>query len=225
MAHILIAEDDPGISALIEKGLRLNGLTSTAVSDGAAALEQAAKGEFDLLLLDVGLPGLDGFTVLRRLRESGHPIPVIMVTARHSVADTVAGLDGGADDYLSKPFRVEELLARVRRRLRAGHAAAEVAFVRHDDLCLDLRARQITVNGRVADLTAREFRLVEIFLRYPGEVLSREWLLAQVWGYDFDPGSNVVDVYVRYLRRKIGSRRIETVRGHGYRLVSGFSCD
>jgi DNA-binding response OmpR family regulator len=175
-------------------------------------------GEFDLVILDIGLPGLDGFEVLRRIRRGGSAIPVIILTARSSTADTVAGLEGGADDYMPKPFRFEELLARVRLRLRSDRGE-DTPVLRHGDLTLDLRSRRASVGGRAVDLSAREFTLAETFLRNPGHVLSREQLLSHVWGYDFEPGSNVVDVYVRYLRRKLGAERIETVRGMGYRLT------
>ncbi|GAA2759868.1 response regulator transcription factor [Actinopolymorpha rutila] len=218
MTHILIAEDEQGISSLIEKGLRGNGLDTTTVTDGDSALRQAASGEYDLMVLDLGLPGKDGFTVLRRLREARNAIPVVILTARTSVADTVAGLQGGADDYMSKPFRFEELLARIRLRLNAV-PRPPVTVVRHGEFSLDLRTRRAVVGDRAVDLTTREFLLAEMFLRHPGQVLSRKQLLSHVWGYDFDPGSNVVDVYVRYLRRKLGSERIQTVRGQGYRLV------
>ncbi|MGW0231854.1 response regulator transcription factor [Actinopolymorpha singaporensis] len=218
MTHILIAEDEQGISALIEKGLRGNGLDTTTVTDGDSALRHAATGEYDLMVLDLGLPGKDGFTVLRRLREARNAIPVVILTARTSVADTVAGLQGGADDYMSKPFRFEELLARIRLRLNAV-PRPPVTVVRHGEFSLDLRTRRAVVGDRAVDLTTREFLLAEMFLRHPGQVLSRKQLLSHVWGYDFDPGSNVVDVYVRYLRRKLGSDRIQTVRGQGYRLV------
>ncbi|MFD2083358.1 DNA-binding response regulator, OmpR family, contains REC and winged-helix (wHTH) domain [Actinopolymorpha cephalotaxi] len=218
MTHILIAEDEQGISSLIEKGLRGNGLDTTTVPDGDSALRQAQSGDYDLMVLDLGLPGKDGFTVLRRLRESRNAIPVVILTARTSVADTVAGLQGGADDYMSKPFRFEELLARIRLRLNAI-PRPPVTVVRHGEFSLDLRTRRAVVGDRAVDLTTREFLLAEMFLRHPGQVLSRKQLLSHVWGYDFDPGSNVVDVYVRYLRRKLGSDRIQTVRGQGYRLV------
>lgn len=218
MTHILIAEDEQGISSLIEKGLRGNGLDTTTVADGDSALRQAVSGEYDLMVLDLGLPGKDGFTVLRRLREARNAIPVVILTARTSVADTVAGLQGGADDYMSKPFRFEELLARIRLRLSAV-PRPPVTVVRHGEFSLDLRTRRAVVGDRAVDLTTREFLLAEMFLRHPGQVLSRKQLLSHVWGYEFDPGSNVVDVYVRYLRRKLGSDRIQTVRGQGYRLV------
>lgn len=217
MARVLIAEDEPRISSFIEKGLSANGFAVTVVADGAAAYEYAVTGGFDLLVLDIGLPEMDGFAVLRRLREQRNTIPVIVLTARDSVQDTVAGLEGGADDYMPKPFRFEELLARVRLRLTANRAA-ELTVLACGGLQLDLRTRRADVGGRTVDLSAREFALAETFLRHPGQVLSREQLLSHVWGYDFDPNSNVVDVYVRYLRRKLGADRFVTLRGMGYRL-------
>ena len=218
MSRILIAEDEPRIASFVEKGLRANGFATSVAADGRTARAQARTGEFDLLVLDIGLPEMDGFEVLRSLRAEKNPIPVIILTARDSVQDTVAGLEGGADDYMPKPFRFEELLARVRLRL-AGDRQAEVTVLTSGGLALDLRTRRAHVDGRTVDLSAREFALAETFLRHPGQVLAREQLLSHVWGFDFDPGSNVVDVYVRYLRRKLGADRIETVRGMGYRLL------
>jgi DNA-binding response OmpR family regulator len=219
LSRILIAEDEPRIAAFVEKGLRANGFATTVVGDGLSALDRARSGEFDLVVLDIGLPVLDGFAVLRALRAERCAVPVVVLTARDSVQDTVAGLEGGADDYMAKPFRFEELLARVRLRL-AGARQGEVTVLTAGDLSLDLRTRRASVGGRTVDLSAREFALAETFLRHPGQVLAREQLLSHVWGYDFDPGSNVVDVYVRYLRRKLGADRIETVRGMGYRLAA-----
>lgn len=218
MNRILIVEDEDRIASFVEKGLRANGFTTTVVGDGDAAYEYAVTGGFDLVVLDIGLPGRDGFTVLRELRESRVTVPVIVLTARDSVRDTVAGLEGGADDWMTKPFRFEELLARVRLRLRTAARAPEVTVLRSGELSLDLRTRRARADQRTVDLTAREFVLLELFLRHPGQVLSREQILSHVWGYDFDPGSNIVDVYVRALRKKLGSERVETVRGMGYRL-------
>jgi DNA-binding response OmpR family regulator len=187
------------------------------VGDGLSAYEHARAGACDLMILDLGLPAVDGLTVLRKLRELRVTLPVVILTARDSVSDVVAGLEGGADDYISKPFAFEELLARVRLRLR-GEAGPEASVLRVGDLVLDLRTRRVHVDGRVAELSAREFALAEVFLRNPDQVLTREQLLSRVWGFDYDPGSNIVDVYVRYLRRKLGPDRVETIRGVGYRL-------
>lgn len=218
MSRILIAEDEVRIASFVRKGLRSAGFTPTVVEDGRAAVDYAMTGEFDLLVLDLGLPVMDGFTVLRKLRQAHNEIPVVILTARDSVTDTVAGLEGGANDYVTKPFRFEELLARIRLQLRDDRSP-ETVVLRHGDLSLDLRTRRAEVDGRQVDLSSREFALAETFLRNPEQVLSREQLLSRVWGYDFDPGSNVVDVYVRYLRRKLGANRFETIRGVGYRLV------
>ncbi|MFI2754366.1 response regulator transcription factor [Cellulomonas sp. P22] len=219
MTQILIAEDEERIAAFVAKGLHAEGFATTVVASGSEALELAQAGEYSLLVLDLGLADMDGFEVLQQLRASGQAVPVIILTARSSVTDTVAGLESGADDYMAKPFRFEELLARVRLRLRAPQPPGEVTTLTHGPLQLDLRTRRMRVAGHEVDLSAREFALAETFLRHPGHVLSREQLLSQVWGYDFDPGSNVVDVYVRYLRKKLGAAHFDTVRGVGYRLV------
>lgn len=220
MTHILLAEDSQRIAAFITKGLRANGFAVTHATDGKDALQMALHDQFDLLILDIGLPGMDGFEVLETLRGSGSTLPVLVLTARDSVQDTVAGLDMGADDYMAKPFSFDELLARVRRRIRpAGVAASQT--VSHGQIDLDLMTRRVTVGGVEHDLTAREFAMLEMFMRHPGQVLSREQLLNSVWGYDYDPGSNVVDVYVRYLRKKVGDEAIATVRGMGYRFDAG----
>jgi len=217
VSGILIVEDEERISSFVEKGLRAAGFSTRVVANGLDAVEFAITGSFDLMVLDIGLPDIDGFEVLRRLRASGSELPVIVLTARDSRADTVAGLEGGANDYMAKPFGFDELLARVRLRLRdASHLGGST--ISRDGLSLDTRTRRATVDGRQVELSAREFGLAEEFLRHPDQVLSREQLLSRVWGFDFDPGSNVVDVYVRYLRAKFGADRIETVRGMGYRL-------
>ncbi|MFX4271869.1 response regulator transcription factor [Propionibacteriaceae bacterium Y1685] len=219
MAAILIAEDEARIAAFIEKGLRAASHSPTIATTGPDALAYALSGEFDLMILDIGLPGMDGYEVLENLRGQGSPLPVIILTARDSVTDTVASLEGGADDYMAKPFRFEELLARIRIRLKDQGSTQSVVLTQ-GSLSLDLRTRIVTVDQRQTELSAREFALLETFLRHPGQVLSRAQLLSRVWGYDFDPGSNVVDVYVRYLRNKVGADRILTVRGAGYRLAT-----
>jgi DNA-binding response OmpR family regulator len=219
MASILIAEDESRIASFVEKGLRAAGHTTAVAATGNDALEMALTDDFELLVLDIGLPGLNGFEVLEQLRGQGFTLPVIILTARDSVTDTVAGLDRGADDYMAKPFRIEELLARIRIRLRQN-TSAEPSTLSHGDLSLDLHTRLASVGGRTIELSAREFSLLETLLRNAGQVMTREQLLSRVWGYDFDPGSNVVDVYIRYLRNKIGPDRILTVRGAGYRLIA-----
>lgn len=219
MSRILIAEDEPRIVSFIEKGLRANGFTTTVAIDGHQALLMAQSDNFDLLILDLGLPGKDGWRVLEELRGQGERLPIIILTARDHVTDKVAGLEGGADDYVTKPFRFEELLARVRARLRGARLSETKEMVLSaGDVVLDLRTRQVCIGDRTIELPAREFTLLETFLRHPGQVMSREQLLDHVWGYDYDPGSNIVDVYVGYLRKKLGGNRIETLRGMGYRL-------
>jgi DNA-binding response OmpR family regulator len=215
--RILIAEDEERIASFIEKGLRANGFTTTVAADGHEAIALARSGDFDLMILDLGLPGKDGTDVLRELREWDRRTPVLILTARDGLPDKVAGLEAGADDYVTKPFRFEELLARVRVRLR-DERAPEPTMLRAAGCALDLRTRRLLVEGRSIELTAREFALAETFFRHAGQVLSREQLLSNVWGYDYDPGSNVVDVYVGYLRKKIGEDRIATIRGMGYQL-------
>ncbi len=217
MSHILVAEDEPRIASFLEKGLRARGYLTTCVGSGPEALDMALSGDFDLLILDLGLPGLDGAAVLKALRREDHRIPVIILTARDSERDTVSALEGGADDYVTKPFRFEELVARIRARLREDRAP-ELTVLSVNDATLDLIGRRLEVAGTSHDLTAREFGLAEMFFRHPGQVLSREQILSRIWGYDYEPESNVVEVYVRYLRLKLGADRISTVRGMGYRL-------
>lgn len=219
MPRILIAEDEERIALFVAKGLKAAGYQTHVVADGVSALEHASSGDYDLLVLDVGMPKMDGFTVLRVLRTLEHDIPIIMVTARDAVSDTVAGLEGGADDYLTKPFKFEELLARVRTRLRPRPGAQDSTVLTHGTLSLDLTTRVATVEGREVELSPREFAMAREFLEHSGQVLSREQLLSRVWGYDFDGASNVVDVYIRYLRNKLGAERFDTVRGVGYRLT------
>jgi two-component system, OmpR family, copper resistance phosphate regulon response regulator CusR len=217
VSRILIVEDEARIASFLEKGLKANGFATAVATAGEQALQMARAGTFDLLVLDLGLPDVDGLQVLRELRRRDSRLPVIILTARDEVSDTVSGLEDGADDYVAKPFRFEELLARVRVRLRGDHAP-EDTVLSAGRAALDLRTRRAHVGNRAIDLTAREFALAEVFFRHPGEVLSREQLLNQVWGYDFDPGSNVVDVYVGYLRKKLGKELLTSVRSMGYRL-------
>lgn len=218
MSRILVAEDDRGIADFICRGLRDAGYAIDVAEDGLTAYELARGGEYDLVVLDLGLPIIDGRVVLTRLRQSGVSVPVIVLTARDGVEDTVGSLEDGANDHMTKPFQFAELLARVRLRLTdeaAGDASGRIA---HGDLVLDPRTQRVQVNGKWVDLSRREMGLLEVFLRHPGQILSRAQLLGRVWGLDFDPASNVVDVYVRALRRKIGAHRVETIRGSGYRL-------
>ena len=218
MRTILIAEDDPHIVSFVRRGLRAAGYDTAEAADGETALILARSGTFDLVLLDIGLGGMDGFDVLAHLRGEGVTTPVIVLTARDSVIDTVRGLESGANDYVTKPFQFAELLARVRLRIGDGEGRASGPVIAHGDVHVDVRARRVTVGGEMRELTSREFALLEVFIENAGQVLSRDQLIGHVWGMDLDPASNVVDVYVRALRSKIGADRIETVRGAGYRL-------
>lgn len=221
MDRILIIEDEPRISSFIAKGLKAAGLTPVVAGTAVEGTEQALSGTFELIILDLGLPDADGFSVLRRIRAAHLDTPVIILTARNGIDDTVAGLQSGADDYMAKPFHFDELIARVRLRIKTPESnLPDSSVLRHGDLEMDLMRRRVTVAGAEVDLSAREFTLTEAFLRHPSQALSREQLLSRVWGYDFDPGSNIVDVYVGYLRNKLGSERLETVRGVGYRLIA-----
>lgn len=220
MTQVLIAEDESRIAAFIAKGLRANGFTPTVASTADEVLRLAVGKKFDMLILDLGLPGQDGLEVLEEIRGQGEQLPVIILTARDDINDKIAGFEGGADDYMTKPFRFEELLARIRVRLRKKNQGGtkEESVLKAGDVELDLRTRKARVANELVDLPAREFTLAETFLRHPGQVMSREQLLDRVWGYDYNPGSNIVDVYVGYLRKKLGNNLIETVRGMGYRL-------
>jgi DNA-binding response OmpR family regulator len=220
--RILVVEDERKVAAFIRQGLVEEGHAVEVVVDGAAALDAVADGPpFDLVVLDVMLPRRDGFDVLKALRERGVQTPVLLLTARDAVADKVTGLDLGADDYLAKPFAFEEFLARVRALLRRGRGRA-APVLRVADLCLDPATRVVTRGGRRITLTAREYALLEYFLRNTGRVLTRPMITQHVWGMDFDPESNIIDVYVGYLRRKIDGegepRLLQTVRGVGYTL-------
>ena len=220
--RILVAEDDRKVAGFIRKGLEEEGHAVEVAGDGAAALERATGGTpWDLVVLDVMLPKQDGFGVLKALRAEGLRMPVLMLTARDAVSDRVTGLDLGADDYLSKPFAFEEFLARVRALLRRG-GSEPAPTLRVADLTLDPATREVRRGARRLELTAREYTLLEYFMRNAGRVLTRPMLAQHVWGLDFDPESNVVDVYVGYLRRRLegtGERRLlHTVRGVGYVL-------
>lgn len=220
MTQILIVEDEERIASFIAKGLTAAGYVPLLAGSAREAMDAVLTSDPALIVLDLGLPDGDGMELLEKMRASGVSAPVIILTARRSLDDTVAGLEGGADDYMSKPFGFDELLARIRLRLRQA-GTGEATTIEQGPIVLDLRARTIALDGKVIDLSSREFALAETFMRHPGQVLTREQLLSQVWGYDFDPGSNVVDVYVRYLRAKVGAEWIETVRGSGYRWRKG----
>lgn len=215
---ILIVEDDHGIADYMARGLKGAGYATDVVDDGLDAYDKAIHNNYDMIVLDLGLPTLDGLEVLRRIRAKGINVPVIVLSARTSVVDRVGSLEGGANDYMPKPFQFAELLVRVRLRLGDGKPADPTTQLSHGGLTLDLRTQAVQIDGKWVDLTRRELSLLESLLQHPGEVLSRADLLREVWGMDFDPSSNVVDVYVRSLRRKIGEGYVETVRGRGYRL-------
>lgn len=219
MPRILIAEDDDLISSFIEKGLRARGYATQVVDDGEEAARLGLSDGFDLLILDMALPGRDGFRVLQRLRAEGNKMPVVVLTGRPELRDAVQCLDDGADDYMTKPFRFEELLARVRARLRAPRTSESTVLVA-GGVRLDVLARRATVDGKAIDLTAREFALLELLMRNRDHVLSRGQILSHVWGYTAEPGTNVINVYVAALRRKLGDGVIESVRGVGYRMCS-----
>jgi two-component system OmpR family response regulator len=219
--RVLIVEDEVKMAGLIRRGLRKEGFAVDLASEGEEALWKAGATDYDVVILDVMLPGLDGFEVCRKLRADGVWSPVLMLTARDSVADRVAGLDGGADDYLTKPFSYAELLARLRALVRRGPVERPTELAA-GDLRLDPAGRRVWRGDQEISLSAKEFSLLETFMRHPGEVLSRFALLEHAWDYDYENRSNVVDSYVRFLRRKIdkpfGADSIETVRGAGYRL-------
>lgn len=223
--NVLIVEDDARIASFLAKGLRAEGYATVVAPDGETA-ERVCAGlgdDADLILLDLGLPGVDGHELLRRWRHAGSKVPVIVLTARDALSDKVRGLDAGATDYVTKPFAFEELIARIRAALRTADQQTSTQLV-VGDLRLDLLAKVAWRNGRRIDLAPREWALLELLMRNPTQVLSRTQILNHVWDYGFDPGSNVVDVYVGYLRRKLNAPGLtpllQTVRGAGYRLVA-----
>jgi len=219
--RVLVVEDEVKMARLLERGLEEEGYAVDVATTGAEAVWAATENPYDAVILDVMLPDVDGFEVCRRLRADGRWAPILMLTAREAVSDRVAGLDAGADDYLAKPFSFNELFARLRALLRR-RAEERPTILRVGDLTLDPATREVRRAGRPVVLTAKEFGLLEFFMRRPGEVLSRTRLIEHVWDFGYDGDSNVVDVYVGYLRRKIdrpfGRHSIETVRGAGYRL-------
>lgn len=221
---MLVVDDEPALREALQSSLEFEGYTVVTANDGQAALDEVARSSYDAVLLDVMMPRLDGLTACRRLRASGNHLPVLMLTARDAVGDRVSGLDAGADDYLVKPFELDELLARVRALLRRGslNAAAGDSALSYGDLRMDPATREVTRGGRPLDLTRTEYLLLELLLAHPRQVLTREQILGEVWGFDFEPTSNSLDVYVMYLRRKTEAggepRLIHTVRGVGYTL-------
>jgi two-component system OmpR family response regulator len=221
--RVLVVEDHPRMAALLARGLEEEGYAVDVVGSGEDGLWMAAETEYDAIVLDLILPGIDGFETCRRIRERGRWAPILLLTARDAVDDRVRGLDAGADDYLTKPFSFAEVLARIRALVRRG-ATERPAVLVIGDLTLDPAAHTVRRGGNRIDLTPKEFTLLEYFMRHPGEVLSRSRIVEHVWDFAFEGDSNVVDVYVRYLREKVdrpfGSRSLETVRGVGYRLRS-----
>ena len=224
--RVLIVEDEVKMAGLIRRGMRGEGFAADVAANGEDALWMAEATEYDAIVLDIMLPGVDGLEVCRRLRAAGVWTPILLLTARGGVGDRVAGLDGGADDYLTKPFSFAELLARLRALVRRG-AVERPVELRVGDLRLDPATKQVARGDTDITLSAREFAILEAFMRHPGQILSRFALLEQVWDYDYENRSNVVDSYVRFLRRKIdkpfGTDSIETIRGSGYRLRKGGS--
>ena len=220
--RVLVVEDTARMGELIRRGLQEHGYAVDLAETGEDGLWLAAENAYDVVVLDVLLPDLDGFEVCRRMREANRWSPVLMLTAKDAIADRVTGLDAGADDYLTKPFDFVELLARIRALIRRG-AVERPAVIRVGELTLDPSTHNVARAGETIDLTFKEFTLLELFMRHPNEVLSRSWLLDHAWDFAYDGGSNVVDVYIRYLREKIdrpfGRTSLRTVRGAGYRLA------
>ncbi len=221
MSTILIVEDEAEIAGYLRRGLTFEGYTVEIASDGRQALDMAREQPPDLVVLDLMLPGIDGLEVARRLR-SASDVPIIMLTARDAIPDRVAGLEAGADDYLIKPFAFEELLARIRVQLRRRQREDAATVLRYGPLTMDLAAHEVTIGDRRVDLTAKEYDLLELFMRHPQQVLTRDVIYDRVWGYNFGGESNIIEVYVRYLRQKLEAhgepRLIHTVRGVGYIL-------
>ena len=219
--RILLVEDEERIAAFIRKGLKEELYTVDVARDGSEALDIAGSGEYDLIILDLRLPVRDGISVCRELRAQGNTTPILMLTARDTIDDRVRGLDAGADDYLVKPFAFQELLARLRALARRPPVVQDLTL-RMANLTLDTRTHQARRDAQLIELSAREYCLLELLMRQPGQVLTRTQIAEQIWGYDFDANSNVVDVYIRYLRRKVDDpfepKLIQTVRGVGYKL-------
>lgn len=219
--RILVVEDQDRFLSFIRKGLEEQGMAVDAVNNGDDGYALASSTPYDLIVLDIMLPGQDGLSILKQLRQSGDNVPVILLTARSSLEDRLEGLNLGADDYLPKPFYIEELVARIQTVVRRANGQGS-NILRVDDLVMNLSSREVTRGDELIDLTIREFALLEYLMRSPGRVISRTQICEHVWNYDFDPGTNLVDVYVRRLRNKLDANReeqlIQTVRGIGYRL-------
>jgi two-component system copper resistance phosphate regulon response regulator CusR len=215
--NVLLVEDEDRIASFVEKALRRRGFDVRRVVTGGEALGAVSAG-VDIVVLDLGLPDIDGLDVLRALRKSWASLPVVILSARGDIDDRVVGLDLGADDYVPKPFAIDELVARIRARLRPQPDGTSTKL-NVGDLELDLIAHRARLTGKIVELTSREFALLEMLMRHAGRAVPRSDLLSNVWGLDFDPRSNLVDVYIRYLRRKVGDDRIQTVRGVGYRFI------
>lgn len=222
MSRILVVEDEEHIASFVKSGLESHGYQVDVVSDGIEAMHWAKYSNPDLIILDIGLPGKSGIEILNELRGTGNMVPVIILTARDSVSDRVSGLELGANDYMAKPFAFEELLVRIRLRLKdaTSQASSSLSELSVGEITLNFYDRTVVFNGKKIELSGREFALLELFMRNPNRVLSREQLLSNVWEMDFDPNSNVVDVYVRYLRQKLDENVIQTVRGMGYKFKS-----
>lgn len=220
MSKILIVEDEPRIASFLSKGLEASGFSTLAVDSGQSAIYLANSNDFDLVILDLGLPDQDGLSVLEHIRGQGETIPIIILTVYDDIRHKLQGLNGGADDYVTKPFQLEELIARIQVQLRKQPQPVYPTDLTLEigDIVLDLRQRQVRKAGQLIELSTREFALLELFMRRSREAISRTELLNDVWGYDYDESSNVVDVYVGYLRKKLGARTIETVRGFGFRF-------
>jgi two-component system response regulator MprA len=222
--RILIVEDDRRIRDMLRRGLVFEGYEVSTADDGEEALRQAREAMPDAVILDLMLPGIDGLEVCRRMRAVSN-VPIVMLTARDAVADRVTGLDAGADDYIVKPFAFDELLARLRALFRRNRQEAQSDVLRFADLTMNVRTRQVFRGSDEIQLTAREFDLLELFLRHPNQVLTRELIYEHIWNYDFGGESNIIEVYIRYLRSKLeangGVRLIQTVRGVGYALREG----
>jgi len=217
---VLLVEDEKSIAGFVQKGLAEQGFTVEVCHDGNTGYERATTGAYDVIVLDIMLPGRDGLSILRNLRERRNPVPVVLLTARSELNERLEGLNCGADDYLTKPFFVEELVARLHAVTRRG--GERTSILEHDGLSANLLTREVRVGGVAVELTTREFTLLEYLLRAPGRVFTRTQILEHVWGYDFDPATNLVDVHIQRLRKKLFAedreRYIETVRGVGYRI-------